>query len=109
MKYKVGDKVKIKTWDQMEKEFKLDYQGCITTNENNGVETLSFTPEMEQKINNLNENRVLTINHIHENSTFGSCDMAGYFFCFTDEMIDCLITEKAYEPIHSRFEILDIR
>lgn len=32
MKFKIGDRVKFKTWEQMEKEFGLRKSGCIDCN-----------------------------------------------------------------------------
>jgi len=109
MKYKPGDKVKIKTWKQMEEEFELDSSGDITINRNNDGGSLSFITNMERLINESNKNRVLTVKEIHKNSAFNTYSVVGYIHFFTDEMIECLVPEKIYEPIHSRFEILDIR
>jgi hypothetical protein len=54
MKYKVGDKVKIKTWKQMEKEFGLNGDGFINSSP-------TFPLEIENVISTKFPDRVLTI------------------------------------------------
>ncbi len=101
MKYNIGDKVRIKTWEMMEKEFGLNktggvikYISCLGT----------FVKEMEKFLNELNCDRVLTIKekgiwyYIEEGD-----------FVWSDDMIECLYKEPIYKPINSRFDILDIR
>ena len=102
MKYKIGDKVRIKTWDQMEKEFGLSYRGSI---DNGDDRSIKYVKEMEIEINNLND-RVLTISKIRGDEYYRVKEIN---YNYTDEHIEGLYIEKIYEPIHSRFEILDIR
>jgi len=75
MKYKVGDKVKIKTWEDMEKEFGTNHHGSIKVK-------CSFTKEMEIKIKNLN-NRAVTISRIRDNELYNVKEVGNYNF--TDE------------------------
>ena len=100
MKYKIGDKVQIKTWKELKKEY-----GTNNEEGNMGVSVLcypyGFTDSMETKLNNLNSNRILTIKRISE-SYYMVVEMD---WCFTDTMIKYSIGI----PIYSRFEILDIR
>jgi hypothetical protein len=57
MKYKVGDKVIIKTWKVMEEEFGLNISGNIKCH-------LGYISSMEKEINRLNINRIVTIKQI---------------------------------------------
>ena len=51
MKYKVEDKVKIKTWDQMKKEFGTSLTSNGQTSINCGSDVFNTT--MEEKINSI--------------------------------------------------------
>ena len=65
MKYKIGDKVKIKTWKEIEEEY-----GC----ENRDSENIYckcacvFLKKMETNIEELNCNRILTIKNNYNNN-----------------------------------------
>ncbi len=82
MKYRVGNKVKIKTWERMKKEYGLAEYGEISIGKDN-----DFWIEMEDIVKKIDK-RVVEI-----------VDVWQYFYyvkeltCFevTDEMIECLI------------------
>ncbi len=104
MKYKAGDKVRIKTWEEMEKEYGL----CSPHSDYIDNSPIHFVKEMEDKITGLNINRILTIK--------ASCldyDDDEYYKMketdnhYTDSMIKCL--SKPEKPINSRFELLDLQ
>ena len=97
MKYNIGDRVKIKTFEKMKEEC-----GIFAVPRSH----FGFYGGMEEKLNKLNTNRVLTINFIKGNS-FCSKEI-GYWW--KDDMIKNLAKDnKEPEEINSRFEILDIR
>ena len=84
MKYKVGDKVKIK--DQRDVYPK-------------------FNNEVEEELEKLN--RILTIKEVQKYSYYTK-EMKLYKW--KDNMIECLVEDyKEPEPIRTRWEILDIR
>ena len=103
MKYKIGDKVRIRTWEDMEKEYGLNEGGNIKASLGNN---LSFIDVMEKKLNRKFPDRILTIKEI-KYSNYKVEEMA---FGWTEDMIECLAKDYVeIVPIHSRFEILDIR
>ena len=110
MKYKVKNKVKIKTWKEMEKEYGISsYGGNIKCYYN-----YFFTEYMEKDIEKLNCNRILTINFINDYDDDDGCHfykMKEFLnWDWTDEMIKCLAKDEIIPtPITSRFDILDIR
>jgi len=106
MKYKPGDKVKIKTWEQIE-EYQLSNTGSIN------CDNIIFLLEMEEELNKLNADRIVTIRKIY-NYDYYSHDcysMEEIGWSWTDNMIECLASEyktEILEPILTRFEILDL-
>ena len=103
MKYKVGDKVKIKTWERLVEEFGLDSNGDIEGK-------FHFSIGVEYYLNSLQNGRVLTIIGIEKSCADfieDSYIMSGLGFCWDDSDIDRIVYDPK-DAINSRFEILDI-
>jgi len=100
MKYKPGDRVKIRTWKDMWKEYGTYEKKYITCKP-------IFTTRMEEELNRLNTNRIVTIKEIFD---YSKCyTMKEVNLKWSDDMIECLASEyKIPEPIYTRFEILDL-
>jgi len=94
MKYKVGDKVKIKTWEEIKKS------------RSTASWATSFIKYMEE-FEKCYSNRIVEIAEIYKQ--FYKIKGNNYW-TWKDDMIECLV-EKYKEPgqITSRFDILDIR
>ena len=111
MKYKAGDKVKIKTWEQMEKEFGLDQFNNLDREVIKGEAVpVAFIKEMEREINKNFLDRILTIKNIvrHSNEDYYyQMEEIGYYW--DDGVIECLVEGyKESVPITSRWELLDL-
>lgn len=81
MKYNVGDKVRIKTWGEMEKEFGVDRAGDINT-------TPSFLADMDEYTG-----EILTIEKVEENYYLMKED--DYGWDWTDDMISYKVLETS--------------
>ncbi len=105
MKYEVGDKVKIKTWEQLKEEYNFISSANVITN----VGYWGFNKRMDKWVNEKFLDRILTIEEVVTNSYFMKNDKIRYNW--SDEMIECLAEDDKPEPIQSitnRFEILDL-
>ena len=115
MKYKVGDKVIIKTQEEFKKEFgHASYSfsfnnggiGSGFGSDNNNI--YRFTKHMEDKIEALFPNRVVTIKTVGENSCimegFGN-DLVWEEWMIKGRQIECYSVE---DSVTSRFEMLDL-
>ena len=105
MKYKVGDKIKIRTWESMKEEYGLDIDKDIKTG------SYLFTLNKEQDLNNLNSDRIISIISIisiitSEKNIYTAEHLKGWHW--TDNMIECLVEPEVFEPVNSRFELLDL-
>ncbi len=100
MKYKVGDKVKIKTWEEMEKEFGLS-SNLIKMHKD-----IFFTQSMEKYLKEISIDRILTIKEIYNDNDI-YMEEIGYVW--KDCYIEGLVVEEIFEPIENRAEILDLR
>jgi hypothetical protein len=99
MKYGIGNKVRIKTWDQMEEEFGLINETYIKIDP-------CFCRFMEKEINGLNNGRIVTIKDT-KGPKWYKLEEIGYI-C-VDDMIECLAEDYVEPiPIGNRFEILDL-
>ena len=105
MKYKVGDTIKIKTWEAMLDEFIIGTSGSIVIHKN-----LKFNTNMEKVIKELGTDRKVTISKVIEDVEKGGNNHykieESNLWCWTDEMVECLTAEII--PIDNRFEILDL-
>jgi hypothetical protein len=105
MKYKVGDKVRIKTWAAMMKEFIPSTEGSIQIHPN-----LKYASKMEVIINHLDTDRIVTIKKVindvepGENRHYKIEESTEW--AWTDHMIEH--EESSWEPIETRFEIMDL-
>ena len=94
MKYKVGDKVRIKTWRQMQDEFGLDADNAIDCFK-------KFTTVMESS---LPRDRIITLDRVYEDDNYYISDEFTSRYCtflISDDMIEGLaggdIPKKTYE------------
>lgn len=103
MIYKIGDKVKIKTWEKMEKEYGLNKDDSSSIPCKG-----AYLKNMEYFIDELKCNRILIIKNLDDFYYYMEEDKNQ--FCWSDDMIEHKMVEAAtlYEPIDSRFEILDL-
>ena len=108
MKYKIGDKVKIKTWESMEKEY-----GLYSDNNEMIDCDVGFSWRRENFIKRKFPDRILTIDKRCKNNTyFMNIRNSIWISNWSDNSIEYSLQEleeKTYIPISSRFELLDIR
>ena len=96
MKYKVGDKVRIKTWKEMEKEYGVNEEEDINT------KNCLFSPEMEKELIALNTDRIVTIREVRRDHY----SIKNLYVNWTDRVIKEKIDPSDF--ILNRFEILDL-
>ena len=108
MKYKVRDKIKIKTWEALEKEFGVDDSGDI--NCNTGDQRLNkarkMRPEFEKRFCKENPDRIVTIIKYYD---FAYDPQYEFDVKETDLIIGRMWIEEIVPPVLvSRFEIMDL-
>ena len=59
MKYRIGDKVRIKIWEEMKEEFGLTELGSINSD-------LYYTQQMELRLNSLGLDRAIKISAVND-------------------------------------------
>ncbi|GAF99041.1 unnamed protein product [marine sediment metagenome] len=106
-KYKIGDRVRIKTWKEMEKEFGL-WPSALHSPDEIKTGHYLFTSKLESILTTITD-RILTIESGHMDYYYvkelGDIDNSSVRWKITDEMI---AEKEALDPIKNRFEILDL-
>ena len=100
MKYKIGDKVKIKTWEELEEEYGLNEFGGIDIKKKSKFS--SFYKKKEKILNEKFPDRIVEIEEIVEKNDYYYMKDIGWYW--TENIIKELV-----DPIKNRFQILDIR
>ena len=105
-KYQTGDKVVIKTWEAMVKEFGLQRSG------NGGIDCdVGYVQGMEDTLNGLSKKRVLTISIAHGKGIY-SIKHDKKEWVWSGDMISRAhrfhISKKDEDRINNRFQILDL-
>ena len=107
MKYKVGNKIEIKTWDELAIEFGIDsVDGNVKT-------ARELNSSMEESIKKANTNRIFTIKEIidyNEDPQF-EFKVEEFRYIIARQWIKRISQENKFKPtneIISRFELLDL-
>ena len=114
MDYKVGDKVRIKTWKSMKNEYEVNKSYNNDKNDKDIIypdTVLGFHKAMDIEIEKLKTNRIATIKKLkdHNEGTYYVLEEMSSIWSFNNNMIECLSKDyKEPIPITSRFEILDL-
>ncbi len=97
MKYKIGDKVKIKTWEQLKKE-------CLISDLYKPSCWTHISHEMENELKKID--RIVTIIEVDE-YRYKTAELGDVVF--SDPVIECLLENYVkLISIQNRFEILDL-
>ena len=98
MKYKIGDKIRIKTWEKLKEEFGTKRNGDINT-------PVPIFENMEKELKRKSSDREAIIESNNFNYSFKEIR-----FYWSEEVIECLVCDSTRQgSILNRFEILDIR
>ena len=101
MEYKVGDKVRIRTWEDMEEEYEIA-NGCIRETENS--KRYWFVPRIERILNETFPDRILTIKDRCENYYI----MKDIHCKWQDYMIKCLAKDYKKPIFLTRYDLMDL-
>lgn len=103
MKYKVGDKVKIRTWEELERDYEVFPSGSIHSH---SPSRAFFTREMERELSAGFPDRILTIMEVR-GYYYLTKEMDKWAWC--DYMIEGLARYHytIFDSIDYRFELMD--
>ena len=102
MKYKVGDRVRIKTWEDMKEEFK----GTTADDYINCPGAYSFPLNEEKELNEKFPDRIVTIKEVKSN--YYKMEKIDKKWSWTDEMIKNKELKKVVKKKYNRFELMDL-
>lgn len=105
MKYRVGDKVQIKTWEELVNDNKVTYYNLVETESVNLPDGLDFGKHQDDKINERCKNRVDEIEKVDKVRDW-------YYLKKSKTIVTGYVIKSAIrnvmDEINDRFEILDL-